>query len=104
MGPRVQGTAGPTIGPVCGPRFGPFRSLSGNVLRRRRYLLTAQEQVLSEIAQPQHCAERPADCAGRRADNRGKGVGGAPLIERVAPPTPLPNTEATNVIQPRRKD
>jgi hypothetical protein len=104
MGPRAQGTAGPTIGPVCGPRIGPFPRLSKDVLRRGRILLSAQEEELTETAQPEHCAERPAGCAGLRDDNRGKGVGGATLIERVAPPTPLPNTEATNVIQPRRKD
>jgi hypothetical protein len=104
MGPTAQGTAGPTIGPVCGPRIGPFPRLSKDVLRRRRRLLSAQEEELTETAQLQHYAARPAGCAGRRDDNRGKGVGGATLIERVAPPTPLPNTEATNVIQPRRKD
>jgi len=97
MGPRAQGTAGPTIGPACGPRIGPFGCISQDLLCRRRYLLTPQGQELTETAQPVHCAERPAGCAGRRADNRGKGVGGATLIERVAPPTPLPNIEATNV-------
>jgi len=104
MGPTAQGTAGPTIGPACGQGIGPFGYISPDLLCRRRYLLTPKRQALTEAAQPVHCAKRPAGCAGRSEYNRGKGVGGATLIERVAPPTPLPNIEATNVTQPRRKD
>jgi hypothetical protein len=89
MGPSTRGTAGPTIGPVCGPCIGPFRAFSEDLSRRRRHLLSAQKQAVTEIAQPHDCAERPAGCAGRSDGNQGKGVGGATLIDRVAPPTPL---------------
>jgi hypothetical protein len=104
MGPRAQGTAGPTIGPVCGPGIGPFECISQDLLRRRRYLLTPQRQALTEAAQPVHCVKRPAGCAGRSEDNRGKGVGGAALVQPGGPPPPQPKLEATNVTQPRRKD
>jgi hypothetical protein len=84
MGPKTRGTAGPSVGPTYGPVGGPFRRSEGDSPRRRRHLLSNEEQALTATAQAEKFGERPAVLADRFDDNPGKGAGGG------APPNPGP--------------